>query len=1154
MVYWIIAAVLLVYMVLVWFIGTLANPPGSGIWFLRGGLWLIGLIGGAFAAWWFHRQREAAQGLDSEFAPSAALGEVDLLVRDAVRRLKKSAMARGSSLGNLPLIFLVGDPGSAKTTTIVHSALDPELLAGHVYQDNAVVPTRIANFWYTRQAVFVDGGGGIFSQPDLWKRLIKLVQPGHVASAGKKQQAPRAAIVCFDYESFLRPGANEATLSAARRLGTRLNEVSQLLGISFPIYVLFTRADRIGARSDGGSLFLDYVAGLNKDETAQVLGATLPVRSLQATGVYAEEETRRLEKAFDELFYSLSDKRIDLLSIAGQTDKLPGIYEFPRELRKRRDLLVQFLVDLARPSQLNVNPFLRGFYFSGVRPVIIEEMAAAVPEPALPDAGFNPNATVVFGASPVHTQAPADSYRASSRKLPEWVFLSQLFNEVILKDRVALSASGFSSRVSLLRRIAFGTVAVIAAIFAVGFVVSFIGNFSLEQDVKQAVNDVRTIHATDGQIPSIDQLQKLDRLRQQLETLSSYKNGESHWHLRWGLYSGDNLYSPARQSYFEGFKTLLFDDAEKRLQTALIPTKAKPDANDSYLTRYNDLRAYLITTGYAKYSTRDFLFPILYGHWGEGRNPDGDTSRLVMGQFDYYSSELAIQDPYHLSPDMTAVNRDRDFLQAFTGIDVPYFKLLSQAQPPGARDLNFRSVFPNSAGVVDAHDIVKAAFTLEGFAVIDSAINRPDSQKNEDWVLGGKSAATDLDPTTLRQRLRERYQNDYIQQWKAFLDHSHVVVSQTNPGEAANKLETLTGAASPLLELIWFVSHNSKVSDDTISSAFASVQAIEPPGPDNSFPTAYKLAANASYTDALSTLKENLNVLAKSNPAPNDTHLADQANASAETAKTAADKTAGSQVDRYGITASLTRLLREPAVNAQLAIGGAGKGTLNAGGKNFCQQFDELKNSFPFNGNGPDLPLDQLNSVLAPNTGALWAFYSGRMQQFVVQQGTHYVANESASIKVSPEFVRFFNRAADLSHALYAGNPTPHVTYSMKQLPSNVEGVALKIGGVTVSGGETKTLAWTGVGGDVQATRQGTSYGTTYSGPWAIFRYISDGHPTSQGAETYNLTFVQQTNGRDNTLPNGKKESYSYQIQFTGATPLSLDYFTTLTCVSAVAR
>ena len=80
-------------------------------------------------------------------------------------------------------------------------------------------------------------------------------------------------------------------------------------------------------------------------------------------------------------------------------DKLPGIYEFPRELRKLRTLLVQFLVDLARPSQLSVNPFLRGFYFSGVRPVIVGDIAPAAPQVQAAEAGLDGGATRIFSAA-----------------------------------------------------------------------------------------------------------------------------------------------------------------------------------------------------------------------------------------------------------------------------------------------------------------------------------------------------------------------------------------------------------------------------------------------------------------------------------------------------------------------------------------------------------------------------------------------------------------------------------------------------------------------------------------------------------------------------------------------------------------------------------
>src|SRR5207253_7384892 len=155
----------------------------------------------------------------------------------------------------------------------------------------------------------------------------------------------------------------------------------------------FTKTDRI-------SFFPEFVRGLNKDEASEVLGSTLPVRPLSA-GVFAEEETRRLTKAFDELFYSLAERRLDLLARENEAAKLPGIYEFPRELRKFRNLLVQFLVDMARPSQLAVNPFLRGFYFTGVRPVVVEDVVAAAPDVGQvaesSAGGFDAGATRIFG-------------------------------------------------------------------------------------------------------------------------------------------------------------------------------------------------------------------------------------------------------------------------------------------------------------------------------------------------------------------------------------------------------------------------------------------------------------------------------------------------------------------------------------------------------------------------------------------------------------------------------------------------------------------------------------------------------------------------------------------------------------------------------------
>lgn len=1177
MVYGITAGLLVLYLVLVWFIGTWLHPPGSGIWILRGALAVIGLIAAGSFLWFYRKSKAAEAGAQPAAGQGAPVQDIDLLVNEAIRRLKTSPMAKGANLGNLPLVFLLGDPGSTKTSTIVHSALDPELLAGHVYQDNNILPTRVANIWYTRQAVFVDPAGSMISQPERWKRLVKLVQPGRVSSAfGKSQQAPRAAIVCYDCENFLKPGASETTLSAARKLASRLQEFSQVLGISFPIYVLFTKADRLGARADGGSFFLDYVTGLSKDETAQVLGATLPVRSQQTAGVYAEEETRRLTKAFDEIFYSLAERRLELLARENEAVKLPGIYEFPRELRKLRNLLVQFLVDLARPSQLAVNPFLRGFYFGGVRPVIVEDVVAAAPEvpqtaePAA--AAFEAGATRIFagggGGSYRASQAPVVARVAGSRKVPQWVFLTQLFNEVILKDKVALSASGFSSRVSLLRRFLLTSVAVLALICAAGFLISFLGNRALESGVQRAADDLRAVEVRPNQMPSRADLQKLDNLRQELQTLADYQRNGVPLHLRWGLYVGDSIYPDARQIYFARFRGLLFGETQAKLLTSLRNLKDKPEANASYEVPYNELKAYLITTSNPEKSTLQFLPPVLESHWEAGKNIDEPSAALARTQFDFYSTELPINNPYpddDARRDKQAIEHARAYLGQFAGIDRYYFPLLAEASHRNL-DVSFNEQFRDSIGTILSTYRVKGAFTRGGFAFMQEAIRRPSTYiRGEEWVLG-KNTASQLDPASLQQKLTERYYQDFINEWRNVLERSHVVNFKLD--EAGDRLEKLTSATSPLLELLWFVAHNTDVGVPDVSDVFAPVHVVEPPGPAEGLPTAYIIATNKDYIASLAKLQTDILTIIRS-PNANDPNLNSQALNSAEAAKLQAGAATSTRVDqRFHTESSLRALLQEPIIIAEKDIIGSPIEALNNAGKSFCSQFDPVVHRYyPFNAmSEEDLPIDRLNGIFAPGTGALWtAFKDAKLSNYITREGSRYVGNPSGTVHISPAFLIFYNRAVGVSDALYQGAPqlqgtsttpaVPHFAYSLKQLPSNVEGVTLGIGSDTLSTtGQQKSFNWTGANETVQATAKGNLLGSPYSGPWAIFHYVSDAHWHPSGLGSNDLEWVMQSNGRDIILPSGKRMSYSYQLLVNGFNPLHSSELSGFRCVASVAQ
>lgn len=1132
---------LAVYLVLVWFLGSWLHLKGSDIWVLRIGLAVLGLIAAGILLWFQRKLQRDAEGAPEE---AQSTTDIDLLVRDAERRLRSSRLGRGLNLAKLPLVFVMGPSSSAKTTTLVNSSTDAELLAGHVHQDNNVLPTSTANIFYTREAAFVDVGGTLLSEQGRWARLIKLLRPGQISSAfGKGQQAPRAAIVCFSAEQFFEQGASGTIQSAARSLATRLHDISQLLDISLPVYVLFTKVDRV-------PFFTEFARTLTKEEANQVVGATLPVRARQGAGVYAEEETKRLNKAFDDLFYSLAEKRLEFLARENEPEKLPGIYEFPRELRKLRTLVVQFLVELGRPSQLRANPFLRGFYFSGVRPVIIDDVARAMPAAAAPDTVADAGATRIFSSLQARAQAVAPAVAAGSRKVPQWVFLTQLFHEVLFKDRVAFTASRFSTRVNLLRRALLVSGIVIGVLLTTAFVVSFLGNRAIESSVQEAARDIPAMQLTGQQLPALADLQRLDRLRQSVAMLATFEREGVPWRLRWGLYIGDRLYPQARQLYFARFREMMFGTTAANLLSYLRSLPDSPSPNDSYESSYNALRAYLITTSNNDKSTQEFLSPVLMQYWNANHKIEVERLELGKQQFDFYSTELTTANPYSLAPDSLAVARARQYLSKFAGIDRYYLPLLAEASSKNP-SLSFNESFKDSVGVISSSYKVKGAFTRDGFSFMQDAIRQPSHLRSEEWVLG-KSTAAELDPATLQQKLSERYNADFINEWHTVLEGSHVV--HFGPNEAEAKLAVLSGPTSPLLELLWFISHNTNVGAASASEPFLPVQAIEPPGPADKLPDQYVLPSNKDYIVALSKLQSDYATYRHNLGDPN---ALNQALNSAGGAKVSVTQVMGTRVDqKFHTEATVRKLLLEPITGVEDLLSSGPADLANKGGAGLCKDFDSMTRKYPFNSKASEeASIDVMNAILAPKTGSLWQFYDKTLAQSLPKRGLRYEADAAGGLKLTSAFVSFFNRAAALSSALYSGGSAPpKFQYTLKELPSNVEGLALKIGSDTLSGtGQQKTFSWSGNSEDIQVTTHSSDILQSYSGQWAIFHFVGDAISQPSGAVT-NLQWILQSNGRPIMLPNGKQKSYNYQLQVSGTNPFEPYELSGLRCVAQVAH
>src|ERR1035441_3787230 len=112
---------------------------------------LIGIIAAATAAWIRSRSLSKKAGAGGGGAAAEVAEEVtDLneLLGEAEARLAVAQQEKDSKLGKLPVVVLLGETASAKTTTMVQSGAEVESLAGQVYEENNILPTPTANFWF----------------------------------------------------------------------------------------------------------------------------------------------------------------------------------------------------------------------------------------------------------------------------------------------------------------------------------------------------------------------------------------------------------------------------------------------------------------------------------------------------------------------------------------------------------------------------------------------------------------------------------------------------------------------------------------------------------------------------------------------------------------------------------------------------------------------------------------------------------------------------------------------------------------------------------------------------------------------------------------------------------------------------------------------
>ncbi len=481
-----------------------------------------------------------------------------------------------------------------------------------------------------------------------------------------------------------------------------------------------------------------------------------------------------------------------------------------------------------------------------------------------------------------------------------------------------------------------------------------------------------------------------------------------------------------------------------------------------------------------------------------------------------------------------------------------------------AKKVNFNEQFPGSAEVVVNNRDVLGAFTKAGWVAMQENLKKADKFfGGERWVLGDYAAAKP-DPVKMEQELRDRYVNDYIARWREFLKTT-AVVRYASLNDAAKKLNTLSGAQTPLMALFWLATQNTAVDSPKVAEAFDAVhKVVTPPATV----VQYVLPPNQEYMGSLASLQTAIGQVADMSGPPDPNRAMPVRNA-ADTARNIVKKMGYTfKIDPEAhIEGVALRLLNAPIDSIDALTKGMGAGEVNGKARQFCMAFGEVANKFPFNPSASaEATLQEVNGIFRPREGKFWMFYEESLRTFLQKQGTQYVTNPSSGIMLSPQFVNFFNQAARFSDAMYPGGATePNLKYSLQpQRSEQISEMTLTVDGQTAKfSGQGAKSQYTWPGGGTKNVRLSAKVSggsdlefQNRDGLWSIFRFFADADRWNPSGGAYTLEWVVRQ-GREArpVMVAGKELTYRFTLDTGGVAPVfQKDFLNSLRCVSQAAK
>jgi len=1110
----------------IWFFGPLL---ALGEWYpfdtiFKRVAWIIGIWVFVFifllTRWLLRRRKEKKMGDemvadeddgDDEEAVKEELKEMRVRMRDALKTLRKSKLG-GRSVYQLPWYIMIGPPGAGKTTAIVNSGLKFPLAEKLGMQAlGGIGGTRNCDWWFTNEAVLIDTAGRYTTQDSdeeadsqAWGGFLKMLRKF------RKRQPINGAIVAISLSDLSMQDARARKLHADA-VRHRLKELREKLGVRFPVYILFTKADLIAG-------FAEFFENLDRESREQVWGFTYKLKK--------GKKTPEPMEAFDEQFAALLNQvnNLSLERLQQETDpqRRGLISGFAQQIASLQGVAKEFLNDAFQEDKFSDRQLLRGIYFtSGTQEgTPIDRLMMGMAR------------TFGIGRQAIGSgSGQARSY-----------FLKRLMDGVIFKEAGLVSADDkVARRYKWFVRLSVTSAILVAAAIGTFWAFSFMGNKDLIA-VAQERTELYDQLAKNVPISPIDDVD-LTQIVAPLDLLRSIPGNpaqgdvEPARELTYGLYQGDYVGNEASLTYRTALNQMMLPRLLLKLERQMQGNLNNPD----FL--FEALKVYMML-GLQGPLNENLVIEWMRSDWNL-TYPGETNEKLREGLMNHLTSmvnqpmrEIALHGPMVtqiqtlLAETPVSQRIYNSIIQSPQAQALPEWRVLEEGGPLTSRVLIRPSGEPLSEGV-------DGIFTKNGFynVFLPAALDVAKQLKAENWVLGERGE--DLsDPDALTRVARDvldLYYTDYIEAYETVLGDIDV----TPLGAMSQVVETLnvlSGPNSPIAKILKSVENQTRLAERSsgvnVDGAVDDVQ---------NFAGQELFDAQSVRTQALlQILKTSATAEGQPAPPPEGSVVQERfswlnvfVNGQFEGEPSELDTVMQQltalyqELNRLSVSGGAVSLTGGAGTELQVALGRmpdpmkrwvsqvtSGSAGVAAGGAraNLNAQWQAqvlptcnraVNNRYPFFKNQQaDIPIQEFARVFAPQ-GLVDKFFQDNLMEFVDTTSSpwRWRRVQNQELGISDSVLAQFQRAAEIRDAFFLSPGLPVISFDLKPiaLDPDARRIQLAIDGQILdyrqnAAQQDTPMQWPGDGGATQVVfepkRRNAENSRSFEGPWALFRML----------------------------------------------------------------